>query len=89
MKNLVRMYGPRILADVVLVIVSLSAPWWFTVILGIVATLLLPFYIEIIVFGWLLDFVYGGVRFEISALLLVIISFFVRKRVQFLNASNY
>ncbi|MDD5318433.1 MAG: hypothetical protein PHF79_01235 [Candidatus Pacebacteria bacterium] len=88
-KNFWQIYGMRLVADIVILFVTFATPWWLGVILGIFATLFFPLYLEVIVFGWILDFIYGGFRFELSALIWLVISFFIRKRVQFLNGSKY
>ncbi len=49
----------RVAANLVLIIALFFAPWWVTLILGIIATFYFSFYYELMVLGALFDILYG------------------------------
>lgn len=70
----------RILFDVILLGSIFYAPWWLIIILALIAAFLWPPYYEVIVFGILVDLMYGAhtLLFNgVSGLLTAIVIFFV------------
>ena len=66
----------RIVSDILLLVMAFLVPWWLFAPLALVALFFFGQYIEIIVFGFLLDCVYGtGKGFDIS--LFTILGFFL------------
>lgn len=51
----------RVLWDIAMVILALTAPWWVTLVAGIGGSLLFSWYVEIILAGAIYDALYGGV----------------------------
>lgn len=44
-----------------LLVLAMIAPWWVTLIVGVISTALFPWFIEIIFIGILYDALFGGV----------------------------
>ncbi|GEM_PF-2485028 len=53
------MSRPRSIVDIVLLLALLCAPWWVTAIGALAATFYFEDYLEMLVFGFLYDVLYG------------------------------
>lgn len=51
----------RILFDLILLVLAFCVPWWLTLVLVAVGTFKFPFYGEAVLFGVLIDLLYGTV----------------------------
>lgn len=65
----------------------LVLPWWISVPILIAMTVWLPFYLEVVFFGFLFDVLYAGVyhfRYTglVSAAVLLVAVWFVRSRIR-------
>ena len=49
----------RIFSWFILALLTLSAPWWVTIITGVICTLLFPAYLEFLLVGASIDLIYG------------------------------
>ena len=52
--------GLRILSFIVVLVAVVVLPWWLSIFILIGLTLYLPFYLEVLVFGFLLDTLYSA-----------------------------
>ena len=52
----------RIVWDIIVIALVFIAPWWVTLLFGIIGAALFPWYLEIIFFGVLYDVLFGGVN---------------------------
>jgi hypothetical protein len=82
----------RIIFDILLFISAIVAPWWFTGIFSIVILYYFKNFNEIILFGLVMDILYGRLadtfhwydyRFTLFFLILLLTSFFIKKRLKF------
>jgi hypothetical protein len=84
----------RIVFDVLLLLSAIACPWWFTGIFSIVILYYFKTFNEVILFGVIMDILYGGLsatfnwwdyKFTLFFLLLLITSYFIKKRLKFYN----
>ena len=84
----------RIILDVLLFLFVVTCPWWVTVLFAIAILYYLKFFNEIILFGFLMDIYYGSFsptfritdyKFTLLFLVLLLTSFFIKKRLKFYN----
>jgi hypothetical protein len=82
----------RIIFDILLFISAIAAPWWFTGIFSIAILYYFKNFNEIILFGLVMDILYGRLadtfhwydyRFTLFFLILLLTSFFIKKRLKF------
>jgi len=78
----------RILTDIFFLISIVTFSWWFNVILILIASIIFDDYFEVLIFGLIIDSVYGifGSGFEIpvfsaGALILYVVSILFRNRI--------
>lgn len=82
----------RIIADVILVISVFLWPWWVSSILCIAAIFYFRDFYEALIFGLFMDSVYSlpeyawGFLFTLSAALVFIVSFSLKKRLKFYDS---
>ena len=50
----------RILFDIIGILIVFMFPWWVAFAYGLIGIILFPWYIEIVIFGALIDILYGG-----------------------------
>lgn len=73
----------RIAIDIAMLIAVFTVPWWFTLPLLFVLSVYFRSYIEALVFGIMLDAVYGGGFFyTLFAVSFLIIGSFIRKQLR-------
>jgi hypothetical protein len=73
----------RVILFVFVLVVVLVLPWWISVVVLMGLTIYLPFYPEVLFFGFLFDTLYGRNQTGlISATILLIITMFVRTRIR-------
>jgi hypothetical protein len=84
----------RIVFDILILISAIVCPWWFTALFSIAILYYFKTFNEIILFGLVMDILYGRVsanfhfwdyRFTLFFLILLLISFVIKKRLKFYN----
>lgn len=84
----------RIIFDILLFISAIMAPWWFTGIFSIAILYYFKSFNEIILFGLVMDIIYGRLsetfhwydyRFTVFFLILLLTSYYIKKRLKFYN----
>jgi hypothetical protein len=84
----------RIVFDILILISAIVCPWWFTALFSIAILYYLKTFNEIILFGLVMDILYGRVsanfhfwdyRFTLFFLILLLTSFIIKKRLKFYN----
>jgi hypothetical protein len=82
----------RIILNIILFISIIICPWWVSVILALAILYYLKNFPEIILYGLLLDIYYGKLsstfhifdyRFTLLFLILLLSSFYIKKRLKF------
>jgi len=82
----------RIIFDILLFISAIVAPWWFTGIFSIAILYYFKNFNEIILFGLIMDILYGRLsanfhwydyRFTFLFIILLLTSYFIKKRLKF------
>jgi len=82
----------RIIFDILLLLSAIVCPWWFTGIFSIVVLYYFRTFNEIILFGLIMDILYGRLsatfhwwdyKFTLFFLILLLSSIFIKKRLKF------
>jgi len=82
----------RIIFDILLLISVIICPWWFTALFLVAVLYYLKSFTEIVLFGLIMDILYGGIstnfhfgdyRFTIFFFIILITSFYIKKRLKF------
>ena len=82
----------RLIFNIVLFLVVITCPWWVGVVLGLFILYYLKSYNELIIFGLVMDIYYGNFsqnfsileyKFTLLFLILIVSSFFIKKRLRF------
>lgn len=86
----------KLLLEIILFLVILVAPWWVSVLFALALLYYFKSFNEIILFGLVIDILYNkfspgvwdifnffGFRFTFFFLILLLISYFVKKRLKF------
>ena len=84
----------RIIFDILLFLSVLVCPWWFTALFSIAILYYLKNFNEIVLFGLVMDILYGRLsatfhwydyKFTLFFLILLLTSYFIKKRLKFYN----
>jgi hypothetical protein len=84
----------RTILDILLFLFVIVCPWWVTMIFAIAILYYLRFFTEIVLFGLLMDIYYGSFsttfhimdyKFTLLFFVLLLTSFFIKKRLKFYN----
>jgi hypothetical protein len=82
----------RIIFNLVLLLVIIGGPWWASVAFGIFTLYYFRFFNEIVLYGLLLDILYGRLsatfslwdyRFTVFFIILLLSSFYIKKGLKF------
>jgi hypothetical protein len=75
----------HLIFDIILFIVILTCPWWVSALLAVFLLYYLCTFNEIVIFGLFMDILYGqgNYTFTIVFLVLLISSFYIKKRLKF------
>ena len=84
----------HIIFDILLFLFVIACPWWVTTLFAVVILYYLRSFNEVILFGLMMDILYGNFspgfhvmdyRFTLLFLILLLSSFFIKKRLKFYN----
>jgi len=84
----------RIILNILLFLFIIICPWWLSVIFAVVILYYSRIFNEIILFGLMMDILYGNFssnfnimdyKFTLLFLILLLASFFIKKRLKFYN----
>ena len=84
----------HIIFDLILFLAIILCPWYLSVILAFVILYYLPVFNEIVIFGLIMDILYGGFlstfrlfdyKFTILFLILLLSSLYIKNRLKFSN----
>lgn len=84
----------RIIFDILVFVSAIVAPWWFTAIFSIAVLYYFKNFNEIVLFGLVMDILYGRLsvafhwydyKFTLFFLILLLTSYFIKKRLKFYN----
>jgi hypothetical protein len=82
----------RIILNILLFFIIISSPWWVSVLFAVLILYYLKSFNEIVLFGLVMDIYYGKFssvfhiseyRFTVLFLILLLLSFFIKKRLKF------
>ncbi len=72
--------------DIILLLSVFIFPWWLTAVLAVAILFYLKSFKELVIFGLLLDIYYGfDYRFTIISVLVLLSSFYLKKRFKFFS----
>lgn len=79
------MLGKRILFDLFILASLFFIPWWVVVLLGVLGVFYFPAYYELVVFGFVLDILYGssgGTGYGVVGFLVALVCFFAFEKIR-------
>lgn len=75
----------HLILTIVMFLVVLTFPWWVSVLFGLFLLYYLNSFYELVIFGFIMDILYGQGNYHFTILFLVLLlsSFFIKTRLKF------